>query len=326
MFGLTKIFLLALSLSGAQAAPTHTKRIAQVISDSTQQWEAACNEAGGGTKCNPISVTAFSTLLAAAGPCDQQNAADQMIDLAKQLNNDAAMIQLAQIFSQQPRNTPNSESVPYCQQAPKNSELSGLFQCQFAGAKSTTFVGGVQVGGPGTIPLGKSSPLNPPGSCPANPNGPIPDGQQLVDITQNPGSGGGGGGSPPMLVGDQDGSTKTSTPAAKKPTPTSTPNSPNPQGGDFKLQNGKDAQKLNAQFSQLTENSSCTDGQNACVSGKFAQCAGGKFSATSCSGNLVCAALPLVNSPGTSVTCTTEQDAITRIANTGAQGGLTGSG
>ena len=31
-----------------------------------------------------------------------------MIDLAKQLNNDAAMIQLAQIFCQQPRNTVSS--------------------------------------------------------------------------------------------------------------------------------------------------------------------------------------------------------------------------
>jgi hypothetical protein len=50
-------------------------------------------------------VTAFSTLLAAAGPCEQQNAADQMIDLAKQLNDDAQMIKLAQIFRQQPRNT-----------------------------------------------------------------------------------------------------------------------------------------------------------------------------------------------------------------------------
>jgi len=329
MFGITKIFLLALSLSGAQAAPTHTKRIAQVISDSTQQWEAACEAAGGAAQCNPLSVTAFTTLLAAAGPCEQQNAADQMIDLAKQLNNDAAMIKLAQTFCQQPRNTPSSESVPYCQQAPKNSELSGLFQCQFAGAKPSTFVGGVQVGSSGTIPLGHSSPLSPPGSCPANPNGPIPDGQQLVNIAQNPGSGGGGGGgnsSRPSLAGNLGGSTKTSTPAANNPTPTPTPVSANPQGGDFKLQNGKDAQKLNAQFAQLTENSSCTDGQNACVSQKFAQCVGGKFSTTSCSGGLVCAALPLVNSPGTSVTCTTEQDAITRIANTGAQGGLTGSG
>ena len=42
MFGPTRIFLLALALSTAQAAPVHTKRIAQVISASTQKWEAAC--------------------------------------------------------------------------------------------------------------------------------------------------------------------------------------------------------------------------------------------------------------------------------------------
>jgi hypothetical protein len=42
MFGLFKIFLLALALSTAQAAPVHTKRIAQVISVSTKNWEIAC--------------------------------------------------------------------------------------------------------------------------------------------------------------------------------------------------------------------------------------------------------------------------------------------
>lgn len=50
-------------------------------------------------------MTAFTTLLAAAGPCEQQNAADQMVDLAKGLKSDAQMIKLAQIFAQQPRNT-----------------------------------------------------------------------------------------------------------------------------------------------------------------------------------------------------------------------------
>ena len=42
MFGLSKIVLLALALSTAQAAPLHTKRIAQVITAATQKWEAAC--------------------------------------------------------------------------------------------------------------------------------------------------------------------------------------------------------------------------------------------------------------------------------------------
>jgi hypothetical protein len=61
-------------------------------------------KAGGGSQCNTISQTAFTTLLAAGGNCDQQNAADSMIDLAKTLNNDPDMIRLAQIFVQQPRN------------------------------------------------------------------------------------------------------------------------------------------------------------------------------------------------------------------------------
>ena len=60
--------------------------------------------AGGAGQCNPISQTAFTSLLAAGGNCDQQDAADSMIDLAKQLNNDPEMIRLAQIFVQQPRN------------------------------------------------------------------------------------------------------------------------------------------------------------------------------------------------------------------------------
>ena len=50
-------------------------------------------------------MTAFTTLLAAAGPCDQQDSADAMIDLAKTLNDDADMIKFTQIFVQQPRNT-----------------------------------------------------------------------------------------------------------------------------------------------------------------------------------------------------------------------------
>lgn len=184
------------------------KRIDQTTIDSVQPWENACNAAGGKDQCNKIAVNAAATLLAAAGPCDQQNNADIMVSLAKQLNNDADMIQFAQIFAQQPRNSvrlslsfmvplycvlisiylqPTSQAVPYCQSAPNNTELTGLFQCQFAGANEATFVGGIAVGGAGTIPFGQTTPLSPPGSCPANPSGPVPDGVQLVSITQDPG-------------------------------------------------------------------------------------------------------------------------------------------
>lgn len=103
MVFITPILLLT-ALSSVSALPLQ-KRIAQVISDSTTKWEAACDAAGGGQQCNTVAVNSFGTLLAAAGPCDQQNAADNMIDLAKTLNNDPDMIKFAQIFCQQPRNS-----------------------------------------------------------------------------------------------------------------------------------------------------------------------------------------------------------------------------
>ena len=125
--------VLAISAAFVQGAPLrHQKRIAQVIADSTAQWEQACVRlirivltldtiayissfvqlaAGGGQQCNPQSIASFSTLLAAAGDCDQQNEADNMIDLAKSLNSDATMIQLTQIFVQQPRNTVRRSTI-----------------------------------------------------------------------------------------------------------------------------------------------------------------------------------------------------------------------
>ncbi|KAJ3479164.1 hypothetical protein NLI96_g9255 [Meripilus lineatus] len=401
---LTLFVLLSISLSAVSGRPVY-KRIAQVISESTQQWEKACTAAGGGQQCNPISVTAFSTLLAAAGPCEQQDSADAMINLAKQLNNDADMIKFAQIFAQQPRNTPNALAVPYCQQAPKNSELNGLFQCQFQGANQQSFVGGLQVGAAGTIPFGMTSPLSPAGSCPANPSGPIADGTQLVALTQDPGlgnvqNGGGNNNDSPSASasvapvasesatpsstapdtsapsptptdsmscedpdddsdndnyddGNDNGNDNddddtlssevpeaTPTPseslapsASVTPTPTvsdSTPVTPSatpsaPASGDFRLKNGQDAQTLNAKFAALTPDTTCNDGDQACVDGGFAQCISGKFVVQACSGGLTCVALPLVNKAGTSIACTTQADALARIAATGAQGGLTGN-
>lgn len=83
------------------------------------------------------------------------------------------------------------------------------------------------------------------------------------------------------------------------------------------LQNGIDAINLNNQFQSLTTSSPCTSG-NACVNGEFAQCVNGQYVLTSCGSGLMCAALPLVNSAGTSITCTTQADVNSRIAATGA--------
>src|SRR6266576_178910 len=67
-------------------------------------------------------------------------------------------------------------------------------------------------------------------------------------------------------------------------------------------------------------------GSIACVKGAFAQCVGGNWALTQCTSGLSCFALPLVNSPGTSIACDTKEDALARISASGASGGLTGSG
>ncbi|KAG6810007.1 hypothetical protein H0H92_013732 [Tricholoma furcatifolium] len=107
---------------------------------------------------------------------------------------------------------------------------------------------------------------------------------------------------------------------------TSTASAAASTSSDFHLQNGLDAQALNAEFTTLTIDSSCTEGEVACINGDFAECANGQYQTSSCGSGLTCVALPLVNSAGTSVTCDTTADALTRIAATGATGGLTGSG
>ncbi|KAJ7504442.1 hypothetical protein B0H11DRAFT_1982359 [Mycena galericulata] len=246
------------------------------------------------------------------------------------------MIKFTQIFIQQPRNTPNSVSVPYCQSAPASPLLSGLFQCQFQGASTTTFVGGLTVGAPGTVPFGLRS-LSPLGSCPANRSGPIADGTQLVNLTQDPGIA-----LSPNNSANVNGTATSSIPAvaattsiAEAPpvaasttfvtTAAAIAASPSASASNFHLQNGLDAQKLNAQFQTLTANSSCTEGEQACIGTSFAQCVAGLFVITPCAAGTVCAALPLVNEAGTSITCDTSADAAARIAATGATGVVDGS-
>jgi hypothetical protein len=87
----------------------------------------------------------------------------------------------------------------------------------------------------------------------------------------------------------------------------------------FTLENGQDAIALNNQFQSLTASSPCQSGENACVGNSFAQCDGANFVLTPCPSSTICAALPLINSPGTSIACTTQADLDARIAATGAQ-------
>ncbi|KAJ3935776.1 MAG: hypothetical protein NXY57DRAFT_865217, partial [Lentinula lateritia] len=85
--------------------------------------------------------------------------------------------------------------------------------------------------------------------------------------------------------------------------------------------NGLMAQAQNAAFAAMTENSTCTIGQDGCVNGAFAQCTDSTFSLTPCSAGLSCFALPLLNSNGTSISCDTEADVEARIQAAGVEGG-----
>jgi hypothetical protein len=134
----------------------------------------------------------------------------------------------------------------------------------------------------------------------------------------------------------------TSTTSMTASTTASAPAGTSAATSGFQLQNGQDAQKLNAQFATLNTNSQCSssspyfifiqllisyylDVDEACVGNSFAQCVNGSFQLVQCPADLICAALPLVNKPGTSIACTTQADAEARIQATGATGGITGA-
>lgn len=221
--------------------------------------------------------------------------------------------------------------MPYCQTAPKNQELNGLFHCQFAGSDFTTFSGDQT----GNVPLGLNE-VNPAGSCPAKTDGPVPDGVQLNTLTTDPGAGGVNNTGDESTEDDNgtvdddnectdggdtganngSGATVTVTVTAA-PTATAAPSTgtvpstgstnttvsdPAPSSSsstDFQRQNGLDAKALNDEFPNISADDACTDGEQACVEGGFAQCVGGAWSIQQCSGGNQCFALPLVNKAGT---------------------------
>lgn len=90
------------------------------------------------------------------------------------------------------------------------------------------------------------------------------------------------------------------------------------------LENGKATQKLNAKFVTLTADAPCQDGEQGCIKGSFAICDHGKYAVIPCGGNLTCFAMPLVLKSGTSLGCVTREIAASRIAATGATGGVEG--
>ncbi|KAI9183354.1 hypothetical protein H9P43_004271 [Blastocladiella emersonii ATCC 22665] len=100
-------------------------------------------------------------------------------------------------------------------------------------------------------------------------------------------------------------------------------------GGDFKTANRVLAKRLDDGKAGLKIGSACpaelsTEGAVLCAGNQLARCNGGRVAGPlqSCgAGGLNCQVLPLVNSPGTSVTCSTDADKIARIGNVGAGAG-----
>ncbi|CAG8576478.1 13427_t:CDS:2, partial [Dentiscutata erythropus] len=80
-----------------------------------------------------LSGAMVRALLAKAPACDQQDRADEVIDLGKELGGDKLnqMVKVAQAYRQLERNTPkDGQPSALCNKAPRNKELDGLTQAQ----------------------------------------------------------------------------------------------------------------------------------------------------------------------------------------------------
>jgi len=148
------------------------KRIAQDdLNAVAQSWQDLCEASGGDIVTNTPCVTlagvnGINALLANGGPCDQQDNADAMIDFAKSdgVTNGPALIANAISYREHPRNALNingvTPSTPFCQTAPKNSELDGIVNAQLDGVDPGLFgspnTGIVAFGDPSSCPFGKT--------------------------------------------------------------------------------------------------------------------------------------------------------------------------
>ena len=130
------------------------KRIAQTnLTEIAQSWQNLCVVSGGHRDPNNdpcvqlAGIRGLNALLAGAGPCDQQNNADSMIDFAKSpgIVNKNALIANAISYRQNPRNALNIggvvPSTPFCENAPRNPELVGVFNGQLQGVNTGLFGG-----------------------------------------------------------------------------------------------------------------------------------------------------------------------------------------
>ncbi|KAF7440642.1 hypothetical protein PC9H_000989 [Pleurotus ostreatus] len=151
-----------------------TKRLAQFdLPDVATAWQELCLISGAdvftptGDDSPCVKLAGFdgiNALLANAGPCDQQDNADAMIDFAKSpgVSNSDVLINFAIQYRKHARNALNVlgvvPSTPYCQKPPRNAELKGIVNSQLDGVDPGVFGGPnspmVSFGAPGTCPFG----------------------------------------------------------------------------------------------------------------------------------------------------------------------------
>ncbi|KAF9480966.1 hypothetical protein BDN70DRAFT_992325 [Pholiota conissans] len=89
---------------------------------------------------------------------------------------------------------------------------------------------------------------------------------------------------------------------------------------------GQSAQSLNAQFRTLTTSSPCGNLTQACVDNSIATCKNDKWDASNaCLQTQSCFAVPDFKNGGATLTCTSQKNALSLIAASGATGGITGT-
>jgi len=87
-----------------------------------------------------LSVKAIKALFVDASACDQQDRADDIIDLGHSLGGEKEnkLIEVAKSYRQLERNSPDGQPSELCIKPPKNAELNGLFQAQEYDTQSIT--------------------------------------------------------------------------------------------------------------------------------------------------------------------------------------------
>ncbi|CAG8532627.1 16829_t:CDS:2 [Acaulospora morrowiae] len=109
-----------------------------------QAMKDISNGTGFEAQLGDLSGAAVRALLAKAGACDQQDVADQCVDIAHQIGQkfassfgpqkEADLIKVCQDYRTLERNTPNvGQPSDLCNRPPKNKELDGLVQAQDPG-------------------------------------------------------------------------------------------------------------------------------------------------------------------------------------------------